>query len=95
MAELINSNNLLNFYVNKLNINSSWDNRYRGWILIYPTDVPGKNPYHIIGGNQALVLQLLPNDKDFARQFAFGFGNAAIATRVIHDGVWNDWEKLV
>ena len=95
MAELINSNNLLNFYVNKLNINSSWDNRYKGWILIYPNDVPGKNPYHIIGGNQALVLQLIPNDKDFARQFAFGFGNAAIATRVIHDGVWNDWEKLV
>ena len=39
------------------------------------------NPYTIIGGNQATILQVIPGDSNYGAQLAIGFGNPRIAWR--------------
>lgn len=94
VAELIQSNNLLKSFIN-LESPKDWDSMYDGYILIYNNSATGINtPFSIIGGNQALVLQLIPNNSDYCAQYAFGFYGQSIATRTIYNGKWSEWKKL-
>lgn len=93
MNPLIKNYNLFPSVINFVG-NGSWDAFYPGYILVFYSDATGSTPYHIIGGNQATVIQINPGQNAFSRQFAFGFGTNKIATRGTLNGAWGEWMEV-
>ena len=93
-------NKRLKYIVNNLSSSANWDEMYEGLFLLYPMSCLGSNPFKILGGNQAVVLQILPLNNQFCRQFAFTFGSGRIATRsrvkqVDETYKWSEWEIIL
>jgi len=81
-------------------ITGNCDTPYKGYILNFTTTVTGSTPFSLIGGNQATVLQVLPNSSDkYGAQLAFGFGGSRLVYRnrkTNSDGSygWNSWQYI-
>lgn len=90
------------YFVNFLNLSTqNWDSNYKGYILHFSSvEREGDNPYDLIGGNQATVIQVLPNSgTQYGAQLAIGFGSKRLAYRsrkVNSDGSygWNSWNLI-
>ena len=74
--------------------NGSWDDYYDCLFVLYRVNVPGSNPYDIIGGNQSVILNVNMGPQ-YCGQYAFGFSSNKIAFRNRNGGTtWTSW-KLV
>lgn len=90
------------YFVNFLNLSTqNWDSNYKGYILHFSSvEREGDNPYDLIGGNQATVIQVLPGSgTQYGAQLAIGFGSKKLAYRsrkVNSDGSygWNSWDLI-
>lgn len=79
----------------------SWDSTYEGYILHFDSaQKQGDNPYDLIHGNQATVIQVLPNSKtQYGAQLAIGFSSNALAYRNRKGNSedtygWNSWQYI-
>lgn len=90
------------YFVNYLGLSTqNWDSHYKGYILHFNSvEREGDNPYDLIGGNQATIIQVLPdNTVQYGAQLAIGFGSKKLAYRsrkVNSDGSygWNSWDLI-
>lgn len=90
------------YFVNYLGLSTqNWDSHYKGYILHFNfVEREGDNPYDLIGGNQATIIQVLPdNTVQYGAQLAIGFGSKKLAYRsrkVNSDGSygWNSWDLI-
>lgn len=90
------------YFVNFLGLSTqNWDSHYKGYILHFNSvEREGDNPYDLIGGNQATIIQVLPdNTVQYGAQLAIGFGSKKLAYRsrkVNSDGSygWNSWDLI-
>lgn len=90
------------YFVNFLGLSTqNWDSHYKGYILHFNSvEREGDNPYDLIGGNQATIIQVLPdNTVQYGAQLAIGFGSKRLAYRsrkVNSDGSygWNSWDLI-
>ena len=83
----------------------TWANiNVNGYIVAYPNDLLDQaenGPFHILGGNQATVIQVIPSagSSGYSAQLAIGFERPRLAYRsIISDsGVlkWSDWKKVL
>ncbi len=74
--------------------NGSWDDYYDCLFVLYRVNVPGSNPYDIIGGNQSVILNVNMGPQ-YCGQYAFGFSSNKIAFRNRNGRTtWTSW-KLV
>lgn len=89
-------------FVNYLDLSTqNWDSHYKGYILHFNSvEREGDNPYDLIGGNQATIIQVLPDSTvQYGAQLAIGFGSKKLAYRsrkVNSDGSygWNSWDLI-
>ena len=80
---------------NKIPVGGSLDDLYVGTILKVPVNVTGDNPSSILGGNQFVIIQVLPGDPAYCAQYAFGFSNNKIAFRNRSGGTkWTSWQLI-
>lgn len=90
------------YFVNYLGLSTqNWDSHYKGYILHFNSvEREGDNPYDLIGGNQATIIQVLPDSTvQYGAQLAIGFGSKKLAYRsrkVNSDGSygWNSWDLI-
>lgn len=90
------------YFVNYLGLSTqNWDSHYKGYILHFNSvEREGDNPYDLIGGNQATIIQVLPdNPVQYGAQLAIGLGSKKLAYRsrkVNSDGSygWNSWDLI-
>ena len=74
--------------------NGSWDDLYDCLFALYRVNVPGSNPYGIIGGNQSVVLNVNFGPQYYG-QYAFGFSSNKIAFRNRSgDAEWTSWKLI-
>jgi hypothetical protein len=68
-----------------VNDGTTWEKTLRqdGFIVHYTADYSSTsdNPFSIIGGNAATVIQVLPEHQTYGAQLAFGFGSARLVWR--------------
>ena len=74
--------------------NGSWDDFYDCLFALYRVNVPGSNPYEIIGGNQSFILNVNCGPQ-YCGQYAFGFSSNKIAFRNRSGGTkWTSWQLI-
>lgn len=82
------------------NLGTTWDKTVRqdGYILELRagTQSTSDNPFSIIGGNAATVIQNLPEEQNYGAQLAFGFGSARVVYRNrVNSSSNSDWVGII
>jgi hypothetical protein len=84
----------LNYIINQVG-NTDFSDFPNGYIITSSTDATN-NPYSIVGGNQATILQVIPGNNTWGAQLAIGFGNARLAYRThANSSTWTSWTNII